>query len=115
MQKPLLLILDPQFEDPALGEAAWFCPDGAIVFYALQLNPHWVEQIDIEQISFVRPRRRVVELVGPDNQGLPMLIFADPADAPKDAMTAQGRAFVQGGRAITAALTAKFGGVGPHP
>ncbi|MFZ4121071.1 MAG: DUF3088 family protein [Caulobacterales bacterium] len=116
MSKDLLLLLDPQFEDPALGhERAWFCPDCAMVYQALQLNPHWAQAIDIEQIGFVRPRKRVITLVGEDHQSLPLLVFGDPNTAPATSLEANGKRFLQGGREITAALAARYGGVGPHP
>ncbi|MBU6407861.1 MAG: DUF3088 family protein [Alphaproteobacteria bacterium] len=114
MAKDILFILPPAFEDPAL-EGRWFCPDGALVYGALAANPHWADQIEIRSIAFPRPRPEVAALVGEENQGLPLLLFADPATAPADAKRRDGRAFLQGGLAICAALAARYGGAGPHP
>ncbi len=114
MPKDTLFILDTTFEDPAL-EGAWFCPNGAMVYGALAANPHWAEHIEIRRIAFPRPRPEVIAAVGEENQGLPLLLFADPATAPADAKHANGRAFVQGGIAIGQALAARYGGAGPHP
>ena len=114
MSKDTLFILDPAFQDPAL-EGTWFCPNGAMVYGALAANPHWAEHIEIRRIAFPRPRQEVIAAVSEENQGLPLLLFSDPATAPAEAKRVNGRAFVQGGIAIGEALAARYGGAGPHP
>lgn len=44
---------------------------------ALQFNPHWQEHVDIRRIDFAKPRKQVIELLGEDNQWLPVLILND--------------------------------------
>lgn len=109
--KDQLFILTQPFAD---GGFEWYCNDCATLEHALHLNPHWAEKIDVQRVAFPRPRTEVVELVGPDWQGLPMLVM-DKDRAPGDAIIVGDYAILQDVRAIGRALTSRYGGVGPHP
>ena len=54
-----------------------------------------------------RPRQAVVELVGAENQALPLLVLAEGSSAELATGTFQGRAFVAGKDAILHALSAR--------
>ena len=86
----------------------------ALVEGVLGNFPNVRDEIVIERVAFPRPRTEVVELVGPDWQGLPMLVM-DKDRAPGDAIIVGEYAILQDVRAIGRALTSRYGGVGPHP
>ncbi|RYD97198.1 MAG: DUF3088 family protein, partial [Sphingomonadales bacterium] len=71
-------------------------------------------KIEVRRVAFPRPRQEVIDLVGPDWQGLPMLVM-DKDRAPGDAIIVGDFAILQDVRAIGRALTSRHGGVGPHP
>ena len=109
--KDQLFILKAPFTD---GPFDWYCNDCATMEGALLANPHWNDKIDVRRIGFPRPRRELIELVGEENQGLPMLIM-DIERAPGDAVRIGGYAVLKDIRAIGRALAHRHGGVGPHP
>ena len=84
--KDQLFILAAPFPD---GGFEWYCNDCATLEAALMVNPHWKDKIDVRRVAFPRPREEVVDLVGPDWQGLPMLVM-DKDRAPGDAIIVDG-------------------------
>ena len=109
--KDQLFILAAPFAD---GGFEWYCNDCATLEGALISNPHWTDRIDVRRIGFARPRQQIIDLVGPDWQGCPMLVM-DKVRAPGDAIIVGEYAILQDVRAIGRALTDRHGGVGPHP
>lgn len=109
--KDQLFILKAPFTD---GPFDWYCNDCATLEGALLANSHWNDRIDVRRIGFDRPRREVIELVGEENQGLPMLVM-DIQGAPGDAVRIGKFAVLKDIRAIGRALAHRHGGVGPHP
>ncbi|KZN31654.1 DUF3088 family protein [Pseudoalteromonas luteoviolacea] len=98
--KPKLFILKMPFEDGP-GKM-WICSHCAMIEGALSVNQHWDDVVDIQRIDFERPREVLVELLGEDNQWLPVLIL-------------------ENGETITAPveiinyLASTFGGAAAHP
>jgi hypothetical protein len=109
--KDILFILAAPFQD---GGFDWYCNDCATLEGALMVNPHWNEKIEVRRIGFTRPRQEIIDLVGPDWQGCPMLVM-DKARASGDAIIVGEYAILQDVRAIGRALTSRHGGAGPHP
>ena len=109
--KDQLFILAAPFAD---GGFEWYCNDCATLEGALLVNPHWIDKVDVHRIGFTRPRQQIIDLVGPDWQGCPMLVMAK-ARAPGDAIIVCEFAILQVVRAIGRALMRRPGGVGPHP
>lgn len=109
--KDTLFILGAPFPD---GGFEWYCNDCATLEGALLVNPHWKDRVDVRRIGFERPRKDMIDLVGPDWQGCPMLVM-DKDRAPGDAIIVGEYAILQDVRAIGRALTSRHGGVGPHP
>lgn len=109
--KDTLFILAAPFQD---GGFEWYCNDCATLEGALIVNPHWNDKIDVRRIGFARPRKEIVDLVGPDWQGCPMLVM-DKERAPGDAIILGEFSILQDVRAIGRALTSRHGGAGPHP
>lgn len=110
MRDRLFLLAQP-FQD---GGFDWYCNDCATLEAVLRLNPHWVDKVDIERVGFERPRSSIVELLGPDWQGCPILVM-ERERAPADSVIVGPYAILQDVRAIGRALTTRYGGVGPHP
>lgn len=109
--KDRLYLLKSPFED---GGADWYCNDCATLEGALLANPQWGEKIEVRRIGFPRPRAELVELVGDQYQGLPMLVM--PAEgAPAEALRIGAYAILKDVRQIGALLARRHGGVGPHP
>lgn len=102
MGKPVLFILEMPFFDPALGDGQWFCAHCALIEGALAINPHWRECVEVKRIAFEKPRQEVVDLLGEENQWLPVLVR-------------EGEPPLTNPVAITAWLAEIFGGAAPHP
>ena len=113
MPKPILFTLKPNFLE---GGRSYFCPDCAMVEGALAYHPEAKAELDIRPVDFARPRPEVIELLGAENQGCPVLVLP-PDTAPPAGVhsrTANGRTFVSGAKDITTYLALAFGGPFPH-
>ena len=71
--KPKLFVLKMPFEDGP-GKM-WICSDCVLIEGALSLNTHWEDMVDVRRIEFPKPRKEVVDILGDDKQGLPVLIL----------------------------------------
>jgi Protein of unknown function (DUF3088) len=115
MAKSTLFLLKPGFHDDKGGP--FFCPDCAAVEGFLKCAPEVERRLDVRRIDFPRPRREIIDLLGSDHQGCPVLVLdqgaALPADAKRSAET--GRLFVSGSLEICEYLGRTFGAVRPHP
>ena len=71
--KPKLFILKMPFEDGP-GKM-WICSHCALIEGALLVNTHWEGMVEVRRIEFPKPRKEVVNILGEDNQWLPVLII----------------------------------------
>ncbi|MFD2205539.1 DUF3088 family protein [Kiloniella antarctica] len=103
--KPILFVLKMPFDDnsvPSTDNTSWFCSHCALIEGALAVNPDWNKHIEVRRIPFTKPREQIIELLGEENQWLPVLIinktitFTDPIE-------------------ITSYLAKTYGGAAPHP
>jgi hypothetical protein len=79
--KPKLFLLRPNFRDQKVSKSQLFyCPHSAMVEGVLMYYPQLKDQIDVEYVSFERPRTSVIELLGEKNQLCPVLIL--PSNTP---------------------------------
>ncbi len=118
MHRDKLIIIKPDFADPAFPDTRFYCWHCALMEGVLASFPELATQIEVLRIEWPRPRREAVELIGPENQCLPVLILADDADDADDDLATgsfQGRRFVEGKDAILAALSRRHGIPSPHP
>ena len=115
MTRDMLFLLKPGFEDPAYPGQAFYCWHCALMEGVIASFPGLAERIDVRRIEWPRPRMEVVQLIGEENQSLPVLILA--GDAPDDVATGRsgGLRFVQGKDAILSALVRRHGIPDPHP
>ncbi|MFB9265136.1 DUF3088 domain-containing protein [Bradyrhizobium erythrophlei] len=110
-----LFLLKPDFEDPAFPGRRFFCWHCALLEGVLASFPHLEKAIAVERIAWPRPRQAVVELIGVENQSLPVLVLADDAEPGLETGRANGRRFVEGKDAILRALTLRHGIPEAHP
>jgi hypothetical protein len=84
LSRDTLFIIKAPFEDRAL-DGTWFCTSCATMEGALLANPHWANRIDVKRSEFPRPRREIINLIGDENQSMPVLVISDGATPQADA------------------------------
>ncbi|CTQ45633.1 DUF3088 domain-containing protein [Roseibium aggregatum] len=100
--KDTLYILAPGFEDPAYPGKAFYCWHCALMEGVLASFPELADRLDVRRIAWPKPRREVAELLGEDNQSLPVLVLSEGG-------------FINDKDEILAALTERHGFPHPHP
>lgn len=76
MTHDILYLLNPSF----LSETGvrQFCPDCMIVEGILATVPGVRQALEVRYVDFPRPRQAIVEAVGPEKQGCPLLVRETP-------------------------------------
>jgi hypothetical protein len=115
MQRDTLVILKPDFIDPAFPGTRYYCWHCALMEGVLASFPELATRIDVLRIEWPRPRNDVVELIGAENQSLPVLIFSDGSDELLATGSYRGRLFAEGKEPILKALSKRHGIPLPHP
>ncbi len=115
MKKPILLMLNPWFESGEKGP--FYCPDCGIVEGFLAYNPDIRKQLEIIYIDFKRPRPRIIEYLGEENQGSPALVLDDSNQIPDGTKKSfsTGRTFIDNPILMCNYLGKRFKGVCLHP
>ncbi|WP_150525025.1 DUF3088 domain-containing protein [Roseibium sediminis] len=72
-----LYILDNTFADPAHGGKVFYCEHCIIMEGLLAAYPQLAEKLTVRRIDWPRPRKEIVELLGEENQNLPVLVLAE--------------------------------------
>jgi hypothetical protein len=107
-----LFLLNPGWTDDQGGP--WYCPAGAVVEGVLSFYPQLRTELEITYLDHPRPRPAVIEQVGEDNQGCPVLVLDGAFDWPEASTAPTGRRFLQD-QAIIPYLAARYGIGLPHP
>src|ERR1051326_4628232 len=115
VQRDKLIILKPGFEDPAYPGQIFYCRHCVLLEGILASFPGLANRLDVERVSWPRPRREVIELVGEENQSLPLLVLAEGETSLHQTGTYEGRAFISEKDKILAALSERHGFPVPHP
>lgn len=115
MTKDILFLLTPGFEDPAYPGQTFYCEHCALIEGILASFPELGKNLDIRRIAWPRPRHEVVELVGEENQSLPLLILTRGAYPVHQTEEYEGNAFASDKDAIMALLSERHGFPNPHP
>lgn len=110
-----LFLLRPGFEDPAYPEQTFYCWHCALLEGVLASFPGLARGLDVERVAWPRPRRPVIELVGEENQSLPLLVLADGEISHYQTGSYRGRVFIAEKDKILAALSERHGFPHPHP
>lgn len=115
MLRDKLIILDVDFVVPALPDQVFYCWHCVLIEGLLCAYPELMRKIDVERIAWPKPRQAVVELLGDQNQSVPVLILAD--DAPDGLETGRfgSQRFVNDKDAILHVLSVRHGIARPHP
>jgi hypothetical protein len=92
MSRDKLFLISPGFSDPTKPGNNFVCPSCNAIEGLLASSPQLAAAIDVERVSFPRPRQPVIDAVGEENQSLPVLILS--GDAPADAGDWRGTRFV---------------------
>ena len=75
--RPILFLLKPDFFDKDCNESAvYFCPNSALIEGILSYYPEIIAYLDIRYVDFTRPRKKIIEFLGEDNQLCPTLIIS---------------------------------------
>jgi hypothetical protein len=83
MARDKLFLISPGFSDPKRPGITFVCPYCNALEGLLASFPQLASAIDVERVPFARPRQKVIDAIGEENQSLPVLILA--GDAPPDA------------------------------
>jgi hypothetical protein len=76
MNRDRLFLLQPGFEDPAYPGKRFYCWHCALLEGVLASFPDLESRLDVERVSWPRPRASVIDVVGEKNQSLPLLVLA---------------------------------------
>lgn len=107
MERDKLVILKPDFLDPAFPNQTFYCWHCALMEGLLSCYPDMARQLDVQRISWPKPRQELIDLVGPENQSVPVLILADDAPDGLETGSFNGRRFIAEKDAILKALTVR--------
>ena len=114
MSKHTLFLLKPNFYDGE--EGPFFCPHSAAMEGLLKYVPDLESKLDVRRIDFQRPRPDIVQLLGEENQGTPILIIDKDMEIPSEAQVSAstGKAFFLGEIEISKFLHRELGIIKPH-
>lgn len=118
MSLDILFLLPARFVDAALDGTAYHCPACVHVEGLLACYPALRDKLDIRYVDYARPRVPIVELLGPEQQGCPVLIVTNEARAASmhvQRSPTTGALFVDGPTAISAYLAETQGVPPAHP
>ena len=115
MGKPILLMLNPWFDNGDQGP--FYCPDCGLVEGFLTYNLDIKKQLEIIYVDYKRPRPIIIEYLGEENQGSPVLVLDDSNQLPEGAKKSfsTGKTFIDDPVFICDYLGKRFIGVRPHP
>lgn len=115
MTRDRLFLLNPAFEDPAYPGQRFFCWHCMLIGGLVDSLSALAAAIDVVRVAWPRPRQPVIDLVGEENQWLPLMVLADGATSAHQTGSHQGRAFIADKDGILAALAERHGFPIPHP
>lgn len=105
--KDQIFLIAPGFADPKRDDGPFICPFCNQVEGLLASFPDLAGKVEVTRLPFPRPRQPVIDLVGEDNQSLPVLVYGD--NPPADAKEANGRHFANDTARILSSLAERHG------
>jgi protein-disulfide isomerase len=72
-----LFLLYPNFKDEKIDNVgiSYYCPHCAMIEGIIQYYPQLKDLLEIIYVDFKRPREIIIDLIGEENQGCPVLII----------------------------------------
>ncbi len=107
--KDQLYIMQPGFFNGDLGPL--YCGDSAPVEGVLSFFPKLRDLVDVHYIPFARPRAPLFELLGEENQSIPVLVLgleSKIVDGTLEPQTAKGQRFFSDQSLIRRYLSTQF-------
>jgi len=107
--KDQLFLLRPGFFNEDKGP--FYCGDSVSVEGLLGFFPQLRQKVDVHYIEFPKPRNVVVELIGRDNQSIPVLVLASDRQikAPSLSVSAhEGKRFINSEADIRKYLSSQY-------
>ncbi len=115
VDRDTLILIKPDFLDPAFPDKRFYCWHCALIEGVLVSFPALQTRLKIVRIAWSKPRQEVIQLIGEENQSLPVLIFADNVPEQCGARHFNGRQFVADKDDILQALSSRHNIPAPHP
>lgn len=115
VDRDTLILIKPDFLDPAFPDTRFYCWHCALLEGVLVSFPALLTRLNIVRIEWPKPRQEVIQLIGEENQSLPVLIFANDAPEQYGARHYNGRQFVADKDDILQALASRHHIPVPHP
>jgi hypothetical protein len=73
-----LFLLKADFQDASRADGKrYFCPDCVMIEGLLSYYPRLLDELEVKYVNFARPRPAIVDLIGEENQGCPVLVLED--------------------------------------
>ena len=115
MIKDKLFLLKPSFSDPKFPGERFYCWQCCLLEGLLSYFPELNEKIEICRVAWERPRMEVVQILGVENQSLPLLILSEFSEVKRGVKSSNGHFFINDHLDILNALAEKHGILFPHP
>jgi len=93
--KDRLFLLENEFVDADLPGRHFYCRDCITLNGILAAFPEKAAGLEVIRVAHPRPREAVIEMIGPDNQWLPVLVFGDRSATEQADGEYHGRMFVR--------------------
>ncbi|PPU43909.1 hypothetical protein XcyCFBP4188_09755 [Xanthomonas hortorum pv. cynarae] len=113
--KPILLLLEHDFEDPSFAGQRFFCRHGLLLEGALSGIDGLRDRLEVRRVGFPRPRRDVIGLVGESDQSLPKLVLPSGVHSTHASGEHATRQYVSGSEPILATLAELYAIPQLHP
>ena len=73
-----LFLLKPDFQDSNRNlSSKYICPPCTMMEGILSFYPRLRDEMEVNYVDFQRPRQAIIDLIGEENQGCPVLILDD--------------------------------------
>ena len=115
MDRDKLFIVNPDFRDPAYPNQRFYCWHCALMEGLLASFPDLSKTLDVERIDWPRPRTGLIDLLGPENQSVPVLVLASTVSADLPHKQHGSCRFIDDKDTILTALSLRHGLPAPHP
>lgn len=109
MLKDKLFLLKPDFMDGE--EGPFYCPESTPIEGLLSYYPQLREQLEVCYLDFPRPRQAIMNEIGAENQGMPVIVLSAERRIPAgdfEAREANGKQFITGDREICSYLSMAY-------